>query len=631
MRPPHYWKKSGPAAAPSNIMVLDTETWHGDRAICAGGEYHTLRLGCYFAYRLEGGRRTRISRDTFRNSGDCWTAIESRLDSRRPLWIFAHNMPYDFGVIEGWSRITSDDWTTERAAITSTMFYLKGSYKGLPIVLCDTINYYKCSLESIGKAVGRPKMTMPSQDESDEVWERYCMNDVDVTADGVDALIRFVRDNNLGPWQPTVAGLAFSAYKCRYLYPKVLVHDYEPVLQDERSAYYGGVVDTPRIGTVIKGPIYEMDVASMYPYCCLLDMPYQYVGTRRNPGRNQLYAYLDQYMCVAKVHLRTTTNTYPCRVAGRTYYPTGEYTTTLADPELRESVTNGDVESVDVVHLYNAAAIFHDYMTAFGDMKVKYDREGNDAFRTLCKYYMNSLYGKTGQMTPHWAEWGMESLRYLEKTHDLQPGTLAYLYGIPPSLYEPEEEYQIPEIGESVKVRDLYGVVEIQIGEYESRDSCPAIAATVTSAARCLLRRYQRIAGWGNWYYTDTDSLWCNAEGKKRLEERGCVSDGDIGKLVCKDPHDRMLIYGPKDYETDRIRRMKGIRSKAKQVGPSTFMQLQFPSALSQLKAGTKGGVFVKHVTKELRRSVDRVRLLRGGHTRPLRFPQEAPKGYTND
>jgi hypothetical protein len=633
IRPPHYWRPAGAASAPSNIMVFDTETWHGERAACPGGEFHTLRLGCYLAYRLERTGRSRVVRGAFRTAADFWTALRKRLDERRPLWLFAHNLPYDLGVVDGWGVITGDSFLCDKLAVSGTLTWVKGTLDGYPINLADTLNWYKCPLASIGKAVGIPKQTMPSQEATDDTWERYCQNDVDVTAAGVDRLIEFVRAEELGPWQPTIAGLAFSGFRSRFMSHKVLCHSDPAVLKLERAAYYGGLVDCPRVGVRIPGPIYEADVCSMYPSVCMRPLPTKLLGKGRGLTTRDLERLLKKRHVIAEVTLATTTHTYPCRLKGGVYYPTGAYRTTLATPELMLALDRGHVRRVHLAAWYVAEPCFAEYMGHFVGAKERYKADGNEAFSTIAKYLANSLYGKTGQTSPVWREWNAAAMRILESDNGLSPGALSRYDDKPPSLYHPEETCIIPEVREPLEVRDLWGFVEVRIGERESRDSCPAIAATVTSYARCLLRSYQETAGRGNWFYSDTDSLWVNAAGFANLASAGCVSPGVLGKLAVKTDdsgqplaHSVLVVHGPKDYETDHVRRLKGVRASAEPTADGGWRQLHFPTALGQIRDRRDGGVLVKSVTKHLRREFRRIVVGRGGHTRPMRFPHECPE-----
>ena len=626
VRKAHYWKVAGASSAPSNIMVFDCETVFGPSAEVPGGELQKLRLGVAIAYRLEHGTRTRIHRIVFRTADEFWQFVISRLDKKRPLWVFAHNIAYDLGCVSGYGWIMRSGYTTSKAAVSGQLFFLKGHFDGKPLNFCDTINYFRCSLASLGNSVGRAKLEMPTPEAPDETWIEYCGNDVEVAALGIDKLIQFGREHALGPWQPSIAGLAFSAYRSSFMSHKVLVHPYKQALITERTAYYGGVVDTPLVKRKIPGPIYELDVCSMYPHCCTYDLPTKFVRDGRRYGLQAVKRLAEKYLVFADVDLDSPDTQYPVKQRKGTYYPVGTFRTCLAHPELMYAVEHGHVKYLHYISVYEKAPIFKYYMEWFVSRKIEYELAGDDAFRTVCKYYANNLYGKTGQMTPHWQEWGRDSLTQLEEIHGLSEGSLEQWYDKPPDLFLPEETFRFPTIPIPIEVRDIYGVVELKLRQSESRESCPAIAATVTSYARLLLRSYQRIASPGHWFYSDTDSIWVDETGKTNLETAGAIRQDTLGYLSVKSEHSWLVVHGPKDYETSNTVKLKGVSRNAKLTDDGGFRQLQFPSAITQIRDGVDNGVYVRHVTKHLSRCVTKAKVLTTGETVPLNFPDDNPE-----
>lgn len=628
MRTPHYWRKAGAKSAPQNVLVFDCETHHGSAVEDEVGELQTLRLGCALAYRREGTRRSRVAELTFRTPPEFWDFVLSRLDKRRPLWVFAHNAPFDLGCVDGWRWLTGGWFKCEKAAVSGTLFYLKGEVNKCGLVFCDTINYWRSSLKEVGKSVGVEKMEMPKYEESDDVWERYCRNDVMVTAACIDKLRDFNREHMLGPWALSIAGLSFTAYRSAFLKEKVLVHSYPAPLRLERDCYYGGVVDTPHVGDVIRGPVHELDVCSMYPAVCLRPLPIRFRHDGRRYGLSAVRSLSERHMLAAEVEVDSPTDPYPVRMKRGTYFATGRFRTSLAHPELMRAVERGHVKYVHYLCYYDHAPVFREYMEFFTSLKIKYDTPDTKAMRTLAKMYNTNLYGKTGQLSPQWRQWDAESLGVLEEKWGLGEGALERWYGRPPDLYQAEETFRFPGAPEPVEVRDYYGVVEVKCGETESRESCPIIAATVTSYARCLLRGYQETAGSGHWFYSDTDSIWVDSIGLANLEAAGCVRNNELGYLSLKDTHDWLIVHAPKDYETNLTLKRKGVRSDAKPTEKGGWSQLQFPSAMEQMKDGLRGAVYVRRIEKRLHRTLNKVKLLPGGFTRPLVFPEENPERH---
>lgn len=627
MRHRHYWKKAGPAAAPSEILCFDTETLAGPESEVEGGEFHTLRLGVATAYRLERGRRTRQKTIRFKDDATFWAFVVERTSRQRPLWVFGHNLGYDLAAVRGYRFLGGEDFAAEKVILDGSILLIQGFVGGNKIVFCDTFNYYKCSLASIGKSVGLAKMAMPAWSAPDDEWFAYCERDVEVTCLAVDNLIQFVRQNELGPWQPTIASLAFSALRSRFMTHKVLVHDDKEALAAERLAYYGGIVDTPFVGRVPASPIYELDVCSMYPAVCRNELPVEHKGNVRRPPLGLLRKLLGSYQVVASVTLRTSAETYPCRVGKRVFYPTGTYQTQLCTPELVEALKRNHVLECTFAAYYKTAPVFKSYMEWMVGQKTAFRAGGNEAFSVLCKYYANSLYGKTGQLTPRWQPWEAQTFRQLELSFGLPEGALAHLDNAPVRVSGGEQPYLIPDMGVSFDVRSQFGIVEIKTGQTESRDSNPALAGHVTSFARVLLRSYQRTANHLHYYYSDTDSVWVDSEGLSRLREAGHVQAEALGFLGLAGEYESLTVHGRKDYQADGKVRRKGVRANAYNAGSGYFIQLQFPGARKLLLEEARDGVYCPWVVKRLARRPDHCVVGPDGWTRPLRFPQEIPFG----
>lgn len=612
---------------PSSFVVFDTETWHNIRAFGSRHELQTFRLAVACAFRYDRGAISRVKWLHTTDRGSVLSFILSRLSKRRPLWLVAHNLPYDLGAAGLWPILFREDTWITKLAVSSSVTWVKCTVAGLPLVLWDTCNYLHTSLESIGKTLGIAKLPFPDQSEPDGVWMAYCRRDVEVTVRAVTTLLDWWRQHDLGPWQPTVASAAFGAYRHRWMDQPVYVHDDRRALALERDAYYGGCVDTPYIGRVEESPVRELDVCSMYPSVCREDLPTRLVSYREGAVPVGWIERRGDHMVIADVTLETHDRTYPVRHGGKVYHARGKFRTSLADPELRVALSRGHVALAHRVAWYARAPIFKRYMEDVVSLKEHYSAIDNVAYSALCKLLAVSLYGKTGQTTPTWGAWGADTLALVAARHGLAPDALDYLSDHPPCSDETEWTYEIRDLGVRMELRQTWGVVEVRTGRVESRDSCPAIAACVTSYARCLLRRLQEIAGHGHWYYSDTDSLWVDDLGMGRLLSAGEVEPGVIGKLQQKGVYKSLIVHGPKDYEADGLVRLKGVKRGATRLGEDCFRQLQFPSALSQISRPEPNGVFVREVQKRLRRAVDRCAVGPGGWTRPYVFPQEAPRG----
>lgn len=629
-RSPHYWRKEKSGQLPSRLFVFDTETRWTEHERPYRHVSHRFRLGVGMTYRLEKGKRTRCHVNRFASVNSVWDHIDRILTDGSKLYVIGHNLAFDLGILGAWQRFNADEWNFPVAIIDKGVFYLDGAFRGRAICFLDTWNYYRCSLERIGAGLGRPKLPLPDNDAGDLEWYARCTADVEITADAIDALINFVRENEYGPFGPTVASLAFHTFKRRFMSHRVLVHDNQDALRLERRSYYGGIVDTPFIGVIPASPIHELDVNSLYPDCSLGHLPHHIAGFTLRPGASQIDWLAQRYHCYADVSLRGYTRQYPFRGRNRVYHPHGEYRTVLPDPEFRLALENNHILTVHAMSYHHTAPIFRDYMLAMHRHKEEYKRQGNDAFAWVAKYLLTNLYGKTGQQSPRWMPWGEEAVGLIEARGGLEAGSLARHAVTPPRMYGFEDHYSFGEGLPSVKTRAYWGITEVLVGEGESRDSYPAIAATITSRGRCKLRGLQQAAGRRHHYYSDTDSIWVDDAGLASLRGGGHIGVKELGRLNYEGAYTSLTVHAPKDYEAvpldeagkPKIRR-KGVRPTAQTTGEGSFAQMQFPSLLTQLSDPHECEIVVKIIEKRLHRRNDHCVVTEDGWTRPIVLPEE--------
>lgn len=635
MRKAHYIKLASATMCPGAVIAFDTETH-----LAAGStdvkQIHTLTLGTAIYYRRENGRRTRVKELTFYDSFTFWDWLKSNLSKDRTTWIFAHNAGYDLGIVNAWQEFSSNpEWGFERVIVERGIVLLDGEYEGKKVIFSDTGNYWKASLASIGQSVGRKKLDMPNTAIPNSELKEYCRNDTLIVADAVDAICSFVEKENFGPFGPTAASLAFNTWRKSFMSHKVLVHVDKDALELEREAYYGGIVDTPYIGVVPEYPIYELDVVSMYPSVCMGNLPCTLKGVYDEVNLSRLEHVLFNYMVIGRVHLSSNQPLYPVRIDSGTVYPIGDFISTLADAEFRQAWSRGHIRKVERVAVYDGLPLFRDYMEFFLTKKVASGKTDGAANTALYKLMLNSLYGKMGQLTPRWVKSGKEAERYLEQLHKLPDGALAGF--LPTESLHPVSFWQlsIPKYNLLFDMRSIFGVVEINTVSTETRDSCPAIAACVTSAARVKLRSYQEIVGKRNYYYSDTDSIWVNREGYYSLVNTGAIGDNP-GDLQLKGKCNELVVYGRKDYHaheyskwdgvswsapSECIKR-KGIKKGAIQLSPDTFIQEHWPGIVAQLQSGQRGVVEVQRIGKTLHRSITHCIVGADGWTEPFDFTE---------
>lgn len=156
-------------------------------------------------------------------------------------------------------------------------------------------------------------------------------------------------------------------------------------------------------------------------------------------------------------------------------------------------------------------------------------------------------------------------------------------------------------------VRNKRGMIRYLLGEiFECRgygecfDSFPAIAAHVTAYARMYLYKLMKIAGKGNYFYCDTDSLIVNERGLKCLRLR--INPTKLGSLKIEERYDHLTIRGLKDYSLPSKTVIKGVRRNAVQIADGVYKQEQWATLKGILRSGNANEYTIKETIKHLTR-----------------------------
>ena len=594
MRRCHYIKANQGNELPHDVIWLDTET-HPE-PIDDHTERHVLDFG-WAAHRRTWKADTWTEPDwlRFESIDVLWDWLESKLHGKTRLYIFAHNWAFDFPVLNGFDELVERGWTLTGSVIQSPPVILR--YRRAPHTLqfVDTLNIWRMPLAKLGESLDLPKLMMPHRGASPTDWNTYATRDVEIIMEACLKWWAFLRINNLGGFASTLAAQAFRTYRHRFMSHQILIDDNSDALSLARNALHGGRTECFFIGNV-KERIYKLDINSQYPAVMQCKpMPVKLIGHYRRVALDEMSDWLTKYCVVAKCRIKTNTPVYSVVWEDKLTFPVGEFITYLSTPELAYAITHNHLQQVDEAAVYEQAVIFKDFVDWLYAFKVKASADGREVDAHSAKYLMNSLYGKFGQ----------KGLIYEKDyaTTDLSPRVWLELDATTEQVYHH---------------RQYGGIVETLVDETESRESHPAIAAHVTAYARMMLWELMQCARRNNLFYCDTDSLWVNHDGFKRLGNY--IHPTKLGWLEHEGTHDDVRIFGPKDYTIGIQRTIKGIKAKARRIDEATYEQEKFTTLIGLLRTGDLSAPQVSKITKHLKRQYTKGTLTASGRVEPLVF-----------
>lgn len=605
IRPCHYLRPNKRCTVPRQMVFVDTESTPIPNPNDPKRTVLQFRLGVACFAVLRGRHLTRVDWLEFAEREKFWGWLIDRMRPKQATYLIAHNVGHDLTQLGFWDlldantfRLADDEWQNPILATASGQ--KKRGWHGLlcandpPTIIqvrhgnctltcLDTMNYCPAPLWQLGESIGLPKMAMPDYAASDEDWTRYCRRDVEVIKEWFRRLLVWWKESDLGDFRFTTAGLAWSAYRHRFMdgetlsdrhdtpegpmdtgrkaHGRILIHGHRAATKLERAAYYGGEVRCWRHGGV-QGPVYVYDVCSLYPYvmstyhlpCRLTD--YFSGGT---PGGDVLPH--DDRIGIAHVLIESDTLAYPRNDKGHTHYCIGKYWTCLAGEELRLAVARGHVIAWGESAWYEGADLFSGYVDYFFGRKSAAEQKGDEAERLFSKLLSNSLAGKFGQHQSRWVD---------------APENEAYKrWG---EWYKDASPTGVPQLWRAV----AHHTQRYTKGE-EPMDSFPAISACINAAGREVMRGLREMAGSANVYYQDTDCIHISDAGHDALLPLLTVHTPHLGQLALKGVYSWARYYGLKHYELDGKLTAGGIKSRAKEIGRMVYEQEEWPRLPSVL------------------------------------------------
>ncbi len=590
----HYLKGNDEQHFPRHVVFLDTET---DTIPLTGNEEQAVLWfgwACYQARPLKKGWSP-PKWFRFETCGQFWQWLKRLAPKGEKLVCYAHNMAFDFTVVQGWIHLEGQGWKCSHPVIESppTILPFKKGVKRITF-LC-TLNYFRVPLSALGKSIGIDKKGFPDDDSTAATWDEYCRNDVEIIRVAMLRYYDLVASWGLGNYQCTQAAQAFSAFRHRFMSHRILIDDHTQALALSRDAYMGGRTECYVLGKY-KGPFFLLDINSQYPSVMRENtFPCELVGFYKSITPDELRGLLNSsdHQLVAEVEIESESPDTPVRYDGRLIFPVGRFRVSLPTPELK--AVQDRIVGVGNVAVYEHALLFRDFVDFFYQKRLEYTAQGDTVMRFFCKIFLNSLYGKFGQSGRKFEDIGPSETPGGKQWAEIDVDT-----------------------GNTFKFRQLGGVLQQLTEITESEHSFPAIAAHVTSYARLLLLRYMQKAGWDNVLYCDTDSLLVNQRGLENLNDE--IDAKQLGALAHEATFSVVEIRCPKDYTFDKIVKIKGIRRDAKQVGPSTFQQITFLSFKSFLQRGDMDRMVLRHTQKSLCREYRKGVLTSTGRVIPIRL-----------
>lgn len=617
-RTPHIMTNRVGIHHPSSFMFFDCETKDEFKGKRKDLSRQRLWFGVAWCFRYENGNVTRSKKASFETSSDWWEIVRSRLDKKRPLYIFSHNLKVDLTWVDFWHTADTEGFNATYYVLEDPPMMLSGYINGCKVYIIDTFNFWKTSVDAMGNSLGIPKLRINLDKASIKEALPYCVRDVEIIANQLMRLLDFLKANDLGTFGMSAARLSMNIFKQRFMTHDIYVHDRERVLELERSSYCGGLVLNFFVGEVRNKHLHQYDVNSLYPFVMRGMFPTRLIESGESAGDVRGIPYERIERMIATVDLCSADTTYPQKLAGRLCEVTGRITTTLAGPELALAWQRGHIRRIRYYALFELQPVFREFVDYFWKLRADYKKQGDKVGEQFVKLVMNSLYGKFAQRGFIWRQYTPELLQDYYDYFGVDMPQHYKSEHFEPSIDGITGEWYGDGLDHTVKLRYVSGRLSIRMPTGEHADSFCGISSFVTSYARSYLRKLIGFAGRGEVLYCDTDSLVVTDKGKANLETRRLIDPTKLGHLKHEGSANYGCFLGPKDYVLGDKVKTKGVSKNAKKKGKGVYEQDQWEGIKSVLARGAEAYIDIKRITKRLKREYTKGVVQASGRTTPF-------------
>ncbi len=516
--------------------------------------------------------------------------------NKKPLYLVGHNIFFDLQACGFFDYFTHWGWVLDFVYDKGLTYILRCKKDKSKLTIISTTNYFDQSLKKLGQMVKLPKLDVDFGKASLKHLKVYCKRDVDILIKAMKYYISFLDKHKLGSLGMTKSSQAFISYRHRFMYNTISLHSEEAVTQLERKAYIGGRVECYRLGKIYGGPFVSLDFNSMYSYVMSVnEYPSKLVEYNQQFEIERYKEILRSFSVVACIEVDTPENCYAVHYKGKIVFPIGNFCCYVCSTGLKYAIDQGHIKRIIEVAIYKKIDLFSKYVNYFYDLKLKYDKDNNLIMKQLCKYMLNSLYGKFGQK-----------------------GIVRNEYDVPTGRTYYKEDIWDPEKMDYVIIIKLMNKLIYQYHDEEGENAFPGITAHITENARFVLWNLIKNVGQHKVLYCDTDSIKICTSDLHSIN--WTMHDNILGALKTEETSNELFIGGCKNYRTEKKRTIKGIPNKAIEIAPNIFRFDSFGRQNIHLRKEMIKGVIVKKTTRTLRAEYLKGNVSEEGIVTPFRF-----------
>ena len=527
---------------------------------------------------------------------DLWGWVDARARVGERLVVVAHNLAYDLRIGDAFRVLPRRGWRLDRVRLDAEQGYAKWRNGRRTIEMVDSLSWVPVSLEVIGDELGIPKPPLPGDNDPDALWVDRCVTDVNILRAMWRRLLAWLHDDDIGNWQPTGAGQAWSAWRHRFMDHRVLVGDDPELRQMERRATWCGRAEAWRHGRQKDGPFVEWDLVTAY-LAIMRDcmVPVRPLARAPEFDRESIEHFMGVACVLATVQVDTDVPVVPTEGDNGVLWPVGRFTTTVWDPELSLLFESGAKVTVLDAMVYRRRPALQQFAWWLTPMVDPAFADVDPLLHRIAKHWSRVIVGRFGVRYTTWEHYGDAPFDQvgLQRVSDQRDDTVW-------------------------RMLSLGGEVRRESGVLEGENAAPMVMGWIMSETRARLWRAMVAAGLDHVVHVDTDGLLVTPAGNTNLEH------AHVPGLRVKSVWEKCEVFAPRQLVLEGQLRAPGVPRRARRVGLNTWSGERWQGLGMSLREGTPDAVKVQRATIRLLRTDHRRRHLRHGKTAPFELEGES-------
>jgi DNA polymerase type B, organellar and viral len=574
-RASHWIRENKQCRIPSRWIAFDTESKSTYKGII---ETQTWRIGA--AYRWRHGLRTgdHAEHAVF-DTPDAmvaWIAEYCRPGHRTVC--YAHNLAHDTRIAQLMMLLPKYGFRLVWCNLDRNVSAMTWRSDHGTLVFADTFTWLPTTISEIAPMVGLSKQQTPSVMAPESSWKSYCLRDAEIVYRVVSQIIRHIAEEQLGNWQPTGSGMAYTMWRHKHMTHRVLVHCDVNALEAEREAMHTGRAEAWRHGRLTHDKWVELDMRNAYLAIAARDeLPAKLKFQTGAISNGQYRKLAHHYRVLGDCAIDTRDPCVPCRVGGRTLWPVGTFRTWLWDTEIEQALKADASVRIKRTYVYTRAPVLRSWALHVLRALSQDGDTADPVVRLWYKHAGRALIGRIALRVPQWTPYADNIEHYTGISYQTDGVT-----------------------GVTSRLMHVGRDVLIESERQEGRDSLPQITGWIMARCRALLWEAMRAAGTANLAHVDTDSLVVSQAGLARL--RASLGAALEREWQVKGAWWILEVFGPRNYRAGKRRKVSGVPGKASEIEPNTFVGEMWHGMARDLADGHAGAVLVEQARWHMKR-----------------------------